>query len=127
MKDIIILMMIMFLALHSGTTRVDPASLIYKGISSWYSEDDPGILETTANMEIFNDTSLTCAIWGIPFNASLKVTNLENGKSVLVRVNDRGPAKRFAHEGRIIDLTKQAFSKIADLNQGLIKVRIEIM
>ena len=119
--------MIMFLALNVSTKRVDSASLIYKGTASWYSEDDPGILKTTANMETFDDSSLTCAMWDIPFNTYLKVTNLGNGKSVVVRVNDRGPAKRFVQQGRIIVLTKTAFSKIADLDQGLIKVRIGVI
>ncbi|PIV38881.1 MAG: septal ring lytic transglycosylase RlpA family lipoprotein [Candidatus Omnitrophica bacterium CG02_land_8_20_14_3_00__42_8] len=94
------------------------------GKASWYSQNDPGILLTTANMERFDDSELTCAMWDMPFNAILKVTNLENGKSVIVRVNDRGPAKRL---NRAIDLTKAAFSKIADLEKGLAEVSVEIM
>ena len=100
---------------------------IYKGMASWYSEKDPGILKTTANMEEFDDTKLTCAMWNIPFNTILKVTNAENGKSVYVRVNDRGPAKRLVRQGRIIDLTKEAFSRIASLKKGLIDITIEII
>jgi rare lipoprotein A len=75
-------------------------------------------------MEIFNDSQLTCAMWDMPFNTILKVTNLENGKSVVVRVNDRGPAKRL---NRTIDLTKAAFFRIADLEKGLAEVSVEIM
>jgi len=105
------------------TTR----DITFRGIASWYSCNDKGILETTANMEIFDDTKLTCAIWDLPFNTYLKVTNLDNGKSVIIRVNDRGPAKRLVRKGRIIDLTKEAFRKIGDLKQGLINVEIEIL
>ena len=101
-----------------------PFPAIIKGKSSWYSQADPGILLTTANMESFDDSQLTCAIWDLPFNTILKVTNLENGKSVFVRVNDRGPARRL---NRAIDLTKAAFSRIADLDKGLADVSIEII
>jgi rare lipoprotein A len=75
-------------------------------------------------MEIFDDSQLTCAMWDLPFNTILKVTNLENGRSVLVRVNDRGPARRL---NRPIDLTKEAFSRIAELDKGLTDVSVEIM
>lgn len=127
MKNVVILLVSMFLATFTCVADVGPSALIYKGIASWYSQEDPGVLETTANMEHFDDTKLTCAMWDLPFNTILKVTNLENGKSVLVRVNDRGPAKRLVREGRIIDLTKAAFSKISDLENGLINIKVEIV
>jgi len=99
----------------------------FYGIASWYSEDDAGILPTTANMEIFDDEGLTCAIWDVPFHTLIRVTNQINGKSVIVRVNDRGPAKRLVKEGRIIDLTKAAFAEIASLDEGLIQIKMEIL
>lgn len=102
-------------------------SIFRAGEASWYSETDPGILLTTANMEIFNDSELTCAIWGVPFNTLIKVTNVDNDKSVIVRVNDRGPAKRLVRAGRAIDLTKSAFSRLADTGDGLINVELEIL
>ena len=116
---LMVLITVVFSLKEAGTSAV-----IIKGEASWYSQNDPGILLTTANMEIFNDSQLTCAMWDMPFNTVLKVTNLENGKSVIVRVNDRGPAKRL---NRAIDLTKTAFSKIADLEKGLAEVSVEIM
>lgn len=100
---------------------------IVRCIASWYSEKDPGILKTTANMELFDDKGLTCAMWDVPFGTMLEITNLNNGKSVVVRVNDRGPAKRLVDEGRLIDLTKKAFSDIAPLKEGLIPVRVTIL
>ena len=127
MKSVAILLAVMFLATFARVADVGPSSLIYKGMASWYSEEDPGVLETTADMEYFDDTRLTCAMWDVPFNTILKVTNLENGKSVFVRVNDRGPAKRLVREGRIIDLTKAAFSRISDLENGLINIKVEII
>jgi len=99
----------------------------FDGIASWYAEFSPGILKTTANMEIFDHDGLTCAIWDVPFNTRLEVTNLENGESVVVRVNDRGPAKRLCREGRVVDLSLAAFRAIADPDKGLIKVRVRVL
>jgi len=99
----------------------------YKGVASWYSRRDSGVLKTTANMEIFNDNDFTCAMWDVPFGTKLRITNLENGRSVVVRVNDRGPAKRLVRRGRIVDLSKKAFSKIAPLHKGLVKVEVSVL
>ena len=126
MKGLIFcLTMVLIMSVSIGD--VESGAAIYKGIASWYSEDDPGVLETTANMERFDDSEFTCAIWEVPFGTILKVTNTENNKYVYVRVNDRGPAKRLVMEGRVIDLTKKAFSRIADLEEGLVEVKIETM
>jgi len=97
------------------------------GIASWYSKQDPGIRKHTANNEIFDDTELTAAMWDVPFNQKIKVTNLDNGLSVIVRVNDRGPHRRLVRQGRIIDLSKQAFSNIASLGKGLIDIQLEFL
>ena len=124
---------ITLLVLADLYTRSEEASaiptptMIRLGQASWYSEQDKGMNYRTANNEIFNDTALTCAIWRIPFHREIKVTNLANGKSIVVRVNDRGPHKRFVRKGRLIDLTKTAFQKIADTRQGLIDVQIEFL
>ena len=105
-----------FLPTNSGA---DP----FVGIASWYSESDPGINLRTANGEIFDDSKWTCASWDFPFNTYLRVTHLANGKTVLCRVNDRGPAKRL---GRAIDLTQAAFRGLAPLRLGLIHVKVEV-
>ena len=97
------------------------------GMASWYSKTDPGILKHTANMEIFDDTELTAAMWDVAFNQKIKVTNLENGQSVIVRINDRGPHRRLVRQGRIIDLSKKAFSNIASLDSGLIDIQLEYL
>ncbi|MBN1354399.1 MAG: septal ring lytic transglycosylase RlpA family protein [Candidatus Omnitrophica bacterium] len=90
-------------------------------IASWYGGGEK-LNECTANGEIFNPTELTCASWDYPFGTMLKVTNTTSGRSVIVRVNDRGPNRRL---GRAIDLTKAAFAEIAKLGEGLIFVEIE--
>jgi rare lipoprotein A len=78
-------------------------------------------------MEEFDDGEITAAMWGVPFGTLVKVTNLDSGKSVVVRVNDRGPAKRLVRGGRIIDLTKEAFSRIAPLRKGLVPVEVTVL
>lgn len=126
MKKAAVILIILIAAVFSlnNVGEVATSPTVITGKASWYSQNDPGILLTTANMEEFDDSGLTCAIWDLPFNTILKVTNLENGKSVIVRVNDRGPARRL---NRSIDLTKAAFARIADLDKGLTDVSIEII
>jgi len=102
------------------------AYTVRRGRASWYSRKSPGIKKRTANNEIFNDKAMTCAMWWVPFGQELEVTNIANGKSVVVRVNDRGPHKRFFRRGIIIDLTRAAFKKIASPQKGLIKVVIRL-
>lgn len=99
----------------------------FTGTASWYSKRSPGIKKRTANNEIFSDKSMTCAIWGVPFNQKVKVTNLVNGKSVVLRVNDRGPHGRYFQKGRIIDLTKAAYKKLSDTKTGLIQVKVDFL
>jgi rare lipoprotein A len=122
-----------FLGTLLASTTNDQAAIIPfdKGIvagrASWYSKNDRGIRRHTANMEIFDDTMLTAAMWDVPFNQKVRVTNIENGKSVIVRVNDRGPHKRFVRKGRVIDLTRTAFRKIGGTQKGLIRVQVEFL
>ncbi len=110
------------------TTKTSSGSIaVMQGLASWYSEFSPGIRKTTANMEIFDHDKLTCAIWDVPFNTRLEVTNLENNRRIIVRVNDRGPAKRLCRKGRVIDLTMEAFKRIADLDEGLVNVEVRVL
>jgi rare lipoprotein A len=89
------------------------------GKASYYGEDFHG--KKTASGEVFNMWDYTCAHKTLPFNTKLKVTNLKNKKTVIVRVNDRGPFVR----GRIIDLSFAAAKKIGMIKDGIIKVKIE--
>jgi len=123
MKTTGLFMMIILYAFAANAAQI-PSTF---GLASWYSEDSPGINERTANMEIFDDSGFTCAMWGVSFNTFVKVTNLENNRSVVLRVNDRGPAKRLVRRGRIIDLTRAAFARIASLRKGLVRVRVDFL
>ncbi len=90
-------------------------------IASFYAEDFHG--KKTSNGERFNMYDLTCAHKSLPFNTILKVTNLANGKSVNVRVNDRGPFIL----NREIDLSKKAASELGMIKSGTTKVKLEIV
>lgn len=115
---------IAFMLIAAILTGILPASLVaaQTGIASWYSKEAPGIKRHTANGEIFDDRKMTCASRDYAFGTRLRVQNLKNGKSVVCRVNDRGPHKRLWR--RKIDLTKTAFRRIADPSIGLVRVSI---
>ncbi|WPC71491.1 septal ring lytic transglycosylase RlpA family protein [Aeromonas hydrophila] len=89
------------------------------GLASYYADRYHN--KRTASGEPYQRHVNTAAHMELPFGAMVRVTNLANGKSVVVRVNDRGNFPR----GRIIDLSKAAFSAIGNPRAGLIKVKIE--
>ncbi len=91
------------------------------GIASWYGEEFHGRL--TANGEIFDANGLTAAHPTLPMPSYVRVTNLENGRAIRLRVNDRGPFKR----GRIIDLSRRAAQLLGFYEKGTAKVRVEIL
>lgn len=91
------------------------------GQASYYGNEFHG--RKTANGEPFDQGKLTAAHRTLPFGTRLKVTNTQTGKSVQVRVNDRGPFVK----GRIIDLSSSAFKAIASLNAGVAPVRIQVV
>jgi rare lipoprotein A len=90
-----------------------------EGLASWYGGKFQG--RQTASGEIFDTNELTAAHKTLAFGTVVKVTNLENGKSTVVRINDRGP---FI-PGRIIDLSRAAAVAIGAAGKGVAKVRIE--
>ncbi|WP_344117499.1 septal ring lytic transglycosylase RlpA family protein [Streptomyces blastmyceticus] len=92
--------------------------------ASWYGA--PGEIPDnwpTASGEPFDPEAMAAASRELPFGTEVRVTNTDNGESVTVRVNDRGPTDT----GRCIDLTKGAFSRIADTDRGLVAVTLEVL
>lgn len=87
--------------------------------ASWYGPRFHGKL--TANGEIYNQMALTAAHKSLPFGTVLKVTNIRNGKTVIVRINDRGPYI----EGRDLDLSKGTALALGMVNRGVIKVTVK--
>ncbi|WP_321294722.1 septal ring lytic transglycosylase RlpA family protein [Marinifilum fragile] len=91
-----------------------------EGKASFYSDYFEG--RKTSSGEIFHQWKYTAAHRSLPFGTWVKVINLENKRSVIVLINDRGP---FA-KGRIIDLSKEAAKQVGNLNEGIFRVRISI-
>lgn len=94
-----------------------------QGLASWYGNHHKG--QKTANGEIFNNNKndFTAAHPTLPLPSIVKVTNLKNGKAILVRVNDRGPFT----DNRIIDVSKKTAEALGFANKGLTKVEIELL
>ena len=91
------------------------------GIASYYGSKFHK--KRTANGEIFNMYKVSAAHKTYPLGTKVKVTNMENGKSIKLTINDRGPYVK----GRIIDLSYKAARKIGFVNQGTTKVRIDVI
>ncbi|WP_457560850.1 septal ring lytic transglycosylase RlpA family protein [Caminibacter sp.] len=98
-----------------------PIGWTQEGIASWYGPDFHG--KYTSNGEVYNMYAYTAAHKTLPMNTIVKVTNLNNGKSVIVRINDRGPFVK----GRIIDLSYAAGKKIGLDVTGTAPVKITVI
>jgi len=101
----------------------DPAATVFteQGKASFYS--NRLVNHKTASGERYRHELKTAAHRKLPFGTMVKVTNLKNGNSVVVRINDRGPFVR----GRILDLSRSAFEQIGSTSNGLIRVKIEVV
>lgn len=102
---------------HAKTSSV----VSFTGIASYYGGLHHG--KKTASGERFNMYGFTAAHKTLPFGTQLKVTNLTNGKSVIVRVNDRGPF----HRGRILDVSQGAALSLGMVKQGATKVSVAVL
>ena len=94
---------------------------VMTGISSFYAEDFHGKL--TANGEVYDMYGVTAAHKTLPLNTICRVTNLANDKSLILRINDRGPYIK----GRILDCSYGAAKKLDFINQGTTNVKIEVI
>lgn len=106
----------------SGKTLVagaDPTNYSAEGLASWYGPVFHG--RTTANGEVFDKDSLTAAHPSLPLPSYARVTNVRNGRSIVVRVNDRGPY----HGGRAIDVSQKVAHMLDFENDGMARVRID--
>jgi rare lipoprotein A len=99
--------------------RVALASGIQRGKASWYGGKFHG--GPTASGETYNKRSMTAAHRSLPFGTRVRVTNLRNGRSVIVRINNRGPYSK----GRIIDLSELAAEKLGMIEAGVVPVKVE--
>ena len=108
-------------AQESRVSKTADAPQVQSGKASWYGPGLHGKL--TASGETFDQTAMTAAHNSLPLGSKAKVTNLSNGRSVEVRINDRGP---FVPD-RIIDLSRAAARAIGILDRGITWVRVELI
>ena len=116
---LVIIMMISTLGLLSFNNSANDAKKT--SFASYYHDKFNG--RKTASGEIFSNKKLTAAHRSLPFGTEILVTNLRTGKSVEVRINDRGPF----HSSRVLDLSKAAYKAIGDPARGTMPVEFEIV
>ena len=121
-----------FLCLLIFFTLVECSTVPAKSDSNWVGYTESGKAsyyamkfqsKKTASGELYDRAKKTAAHKKLPFGTKVRVTNIKNSKSVIVKINDRGPFVK----GRIVDLSSSAFSRIANLDTGVIQVRIEVI
>lgn len=121
-----IYLLIGLLIIASGFLPAEPPALkakpkILYGTASFYSNSFQG--KKTANGEVFSQNKLTAACNVLPLGTWIRVTNLRNGKSVIVKTNDRLHARMT----RIVDLSKVAADKLNYIRSGLTRVKVEVL
>jgi rare lipoprotein A (peptidoglycan hydrolase) len=122
---VLLLASIAALALPGCSSRVRPSPgrplSLETGVASWYGGKFHGRL--TANGEIYDMNALTAAHRTLPFGTVVRVTNLTNGRSIRLRINDRGPFVK----GRIIDVSRRAAEELGFIVNGITRVRVEVV
>ena len=106
---------------QSPTVALGPIRMQIRGEASWYGPYFHGRL--TANGETYDQYALTAAHKSLPFGTKVRVTNLSNGRSVVLRINDRGPYI----PGRVIDVSRSAAQAIGMLGSGVAPVRVDVL
>jgi len=102
-----------------------PRRQVQVGLASFYGPGFNG--DRTANGEIFDQRELVAAHRTLPLGSVVRVTNLENGRSVVLRIIDRGPFGRNHRKGCIIDVSKAAARSLGFVRDGLSRVRVEVL
>ncbi|HEX5842497.1 MAG TPA: septal ring lytic transglycosylase RlpA family protein [Pseudomonas sp.] len=119
MRLLLIAITSLLLSACASQGQVAPDGYRAEGKASYYGARHHG--NKTASGERFDQNALTAAHRNLPFGSLVRVTNLRNDKSVVVRINDRGPYSK----GRIIDLSHKAAAQIDMLRAGVVPVRVE--
>jgi rare lipoprotein A len=95
------------------------------GLASWYGPGFHG--DPTASGEIFDQREMVAAHRSLPLGSVVRVTNLENGRRIILRVIDRGPYGRNYRKGTIIDVSRGAAQRLDFIRDGLVRVRVEVV
>ena len=131
MKSCVVAITILFLLVGCGKkTRVSAptaaAARTQEGLASWYGKGDGYHGKRTASGERFDRNKLTAAHYSLPFGTEVRVTNKNNGKQVVVRINDRYPIDTL-RKGRIIDLSYKAAEILDMVRDGVVPVILEVL
>jgi rare lipoprotein A len=117
------------MALPFVTLAVPGASAaVSVGLASWYGEEHRGKL--MANGKLFDPDKFTAASWYYPLGTKVRVTlagSDQRSRSVMVTITDRGPSLEFVRDGRIIDLSRAPFKKLAPPHLGLVAVAVRVV
>ncbi|HUI41798.1 MAG TPA: septal ring lytic transglycosylase RlpA family protein [Terriglobia bacterium] len=105
---------------NAAPVSIVPLNLREVGLASWYGLESAG---TTASGEPYDLNQLTAAHRTLPLNSRIRVTNLKNGRSVMLRINDRGPNVR----GRLLDVSRAAAERLGFVNSGKTRVQVTVM
>ncbi|HEY6292797.1 MAG TPA: septal ring lytic transglycosylase RlpA family protein [Terriglobia bacterium] len=104
----------------AGPVNLVPLVRTEVGLASWYGSESDG---KTASGETYDINALTAAHRSLPLNSKIKVTNLKNGRAVILRVNDRGPNVY----GRLLDVSKAAAERLGFIGSGKAPVRVTMV
>jgi len=118
MKARLFVLALFVIGCHHATTTQNTAPGLQRGMASWYAEP-----QMTASGERFDPRAFTAAHRTLPLGTRVRVTNSRNGRSVIVRINDRGPYSR----GRIIDLSRAAAAQLGMIDAGVAPVTLEVI
>jgi len=118
---LVIIMMISMLGLYSFKISANDNDEVKTSYASYYHDKFNG--KRTASGEVFHNSKFTAAHRTLRFGTRVKVTNLRNGESVVVTVNDRGPF----HSSRALDLSKAAYDEIGNLKSGTMPVEYQVI
>ena len=122
-RSILMIAFALFCAPHAKTATVKVTSgTIHHGIASWYCIKCNGGTHT-ASGEKLEDYAMTAAHKTLPLGSKVRVTNKSNGRSVVVRITDRGPYIK----GRVIDVTKGVAAKLGFIEDGVVPVLVEVL
>lgn len=117
-------LLLLLILLGAVASPAKDGSASMNGLASWYGEAHRG--KSMANGDPFDPDQLTAASWFYPLGTRVRVSSqTQPERSVIVCITDHGPAKRLVEKGRIIDLARAAFERIAPLEVGLVSVSVQ--
>jgi rare lipoprotein A len=122
---VIIVLMLVVVSRQTGTLSARQSGQVQRGLASYYGPGFHG--QQTASGEVFDQNQMVAAHRTLPLGSIVRVTNLENGRAVELRVIDRGPYGANRRKGTIIDVSKGAARRLGFIEDGLVRVRVEVL